>query len=161
LRIHAFLLPIVLFASVAVLASAFWRGPIRRGRAFALGIACYVAAAIVGASFGRLLSGQGPSISFGPFPEGVPVNVIANMDPNAPAEKRRAALQALASYVLDYARAKGDKPGLKEFEERVAPTLVKASKCPDFVMDRGHDYEFMRQFTDAEKQALIELLKTF
>jgi hypothetical protein len=38
---------------------------------------------------------------------------------------------------------------------------MAASHCPDFVMDRGHDYEFTRQFSDDEKKALVELLKTF
>jgi hypothetical protein len=38
---------------------------------------------------------------------------------------------------------------------------MNASKCPDFVMDRGHDYEFIRRLSDTEKKSLIELLKTF
>ena len=39
--------------------------------------------------------------------------------------------------------------------------MLELSKCPDFVMDRGHDYEFMRQLSDEEKKDLIELIKTF
>jgi hypothetical protein len=38
---------------------------------------------------------------------------------------------------------------------------MNASKCPDFVTDRGHDYEFIRRLTDEEKRQLKALLKTF
>jgi hypothetical protein len=129
--------------------------------ALATGAACYLLAVLTGLSFGRFLSGHGDSIRFGPIPEGVPVNVLANMDPRAPVAQRRAALHALGAFVLDHARAKGSRPGRMDFEERVAPPLLRASKCPDFVMDRGHDYEFIRRLSDDDKRALIELLKTF
>jgi hypothetical protein len=163
LRIQALLLPVVLFASVGVLFSLHWlrAGPIRSRVAAVTGAVCLVMAVVVALSFGRWLSGHGGSIKFGPIPEGVPVNVLANMDPAAPVAKRQAALDALLNFVRDYDRAAGPKPGRKEFEERVAPALMNASKCPDFVMDRGHDYEFLRRFSDAEKKALIQLLKTF
>ena len=49
----------------------------------------------------------------------------------------------------------------REFQEEVAPLLLRASKCPDFVIDRGHDYVFIREFTDQEKRELIALIKTF
>ena len=39
--------------------------------------------------------------------------------------------------------------------------LMKVSKCPDFVMDKGHYFPWFNQMTDADKEALIELLKTF
>ena len=41
------------------------------------------------------------------------------------------------------------------------PALMNASKCPDLVTDRGHDYVFIGRLSDEEKKALIELLKTF
>ena len=122
------------------------------------GAACLVAAVVVALGFGRFLSGRGDDVMFGPIPAGVPVNVIASMDPDAPVMKRWAAVRALRDFVLEYHRADEERrPGRKEFEERVAPALVEASKCPDFVMDRGHDYEFMRHLTDDEKRALEHL----
>jgi hypothetical protein len=40
----------------------------------------------------------------------------------------------------------------------VAPALWNASKCPDLVVDRGH--EFGSRLPDDDKRALIEFLKT-
>lgn len=167
LRLQASLLPIVLFVSVGVLFSLhnLPAGGLRRQLTQGLGALCFVFAVLTALSFGRFLSGRGPEVTFGPIPKGVPVNVLANMDPDTSLEmrdKRQVARAALIEFVLAYHRAEeGKKPGLQEFEQQVAPALMNASKCPDFVMDRGHDYEFMRQLSDAEKRALIELLKTF
>jgi hypothetical protein len=84
------------------------------------------------------------------------------MNPDASLAEMKAARTALIEFVLNYRQAMaGQEPGKKEFEERVAPALINASKCPDFVTDRGHDYEFLRLFTDDEKKALFDLLKTF
>ena len=47
------------------------------------------------------------------------------------------------------------------FTSRIAPELMAVSRCPDFVMDRGHYFEWFKQMTDEDKRALIELLKTF
>ena len=113
--------------------------------------------------FGRFVSGRGGDVEFGPLPAGIPVNIIANLDPNAPAEVGSTAREALIDYVLEYHRNpnRSDEEALERFEQRVAPALLNASKCPDFVTDRGHDYEFMRRLTDKEKEELIALLKTF
>jgi hypothetical protein len=127
-----------------------------------LGLACLALGALAALSFGQFLAGNGADVRFGPIPKGVPVNALANMDPQTPLEKRVAAVNALFTFVLEYHRAEdGKKPGRREFEARVAPALMEASRCPDFVMDRGHDYEFMRQLSDDQRKALIDLLKTF
>ena len=41
----------------------------------------------------------------------------------------------------------------------LAPDLLKISKCPDFVLDRGHT--FGAKLPDQDKRALIEYMKTF
>jgi hypothetical protein len=164
LRTQAVLVPAAFFLSAAVLflLPRIPVGWLSRKLAYFFGAVCLSLAALVGLSFGQFFAGDGGDVRFGPIPKGVPVNVVANMDPQAPLEKRLAALNALVDFVLDYQRAKeGSKPGQREFEARVAPALMEASRCPDFVMDRGHDYEFMRRLSDDERQALIELLKTF
>lgn len=126
------------------------------------GAVCLFLAVALAFGFGRFLSGHGGDVVFGPIPEGVPVNVIANMNPEPPGDSGGIARTALIQWALDYHRAEaGKKPGRKEFEERVAPALLNASKCPDFVTDRGHDYEFIRRLSDEEKRELIALLKTF
>jgi hypothetical protein len=40
----------------------------------------------------------------------------------------------------------------------LVPDLLSVNKCPDFVVDRGH--YFGTQLSDADKEALIEFLKT-
>lgn len=126
------------------------------------GMACFVLGVFLGLGAGRALSGHGGDIRIGPLPQGTPVNLIANMDPDAPRKKQLAAIHALSRYLSNWHNAPMDKrPGLVEFENEVAPSLQAASKCPDLVLDRGHDYEFMQHFTEAEKAALIELVKTF
>jgi hypothetical protein len=126
------------------------------------GAACLLAAVVLALGFGRFLSGNGDGVRFGPLPKGIPVNLLANMDPHAPVDARLAAVRALLDFVKEWHGSDSDaRPGRREFEERVAPLLLAVSKCPDFVMDRGHDYAFMRDLTDAERQALAELLLTF
>ena len=45
--------------------------------------------------------------------------------------------------------------------EQIAPALMDVSRCPDFVMDHGHYFEWFKSMTDADKDAFVELLKTF
>ncbi len=164
LRLQAILIPLVLFGSMLLL----WgihklpKGGWRMRLVHVFGALCFLVAVFLALGFGRFLSGRGSGVRLGPIPQGVPVNVLANMNPDAPTAEMKEARKALLDFVLDYRRPKGNqKPGRKEFEERVAPALLNASKCPDFVTDRGHDYEFLRNLTDNEKEDLIALLKTF
>ncbi len=127
-----------------------------------IGALCLIWAVILALGFGRFLSGRAGDVKIGPLPAGVPVNAIANLNPEAPDDQGKMARKALLKWVVDYNRADANnKPGRKEFEERVAPAFMNASKCPDLVTDRGHDYEFIRQLTDQEKEDLIALIKTF
>jgi hypothetical protein len=164
LRLQALLIPAVFFFSVAVLFSlnALPVGGFRRRLTQVFGAACLLAAVAVALGFGQFFSGRGGDVTFGPIPAGVPVNALANLDPDAPFERRWAALNAVVDFALEHQRAEdGKKPGRTEFEERVAPAFMAASKCPDLVMDRGHDYELVRRLSDDQKRALIDLLKTF
>ena len=95
----------------------------------------------------------------GPIPEGTPVNLLANIDPDTdPAEllvlclKIKKALLKIKMEKLDSAAAK------ELLKTEVAPALFKASKCPDLIEDRGH--YFGTELPDADKRALIEYLKT-
>ena len=51
-----------------------------------------------------------------------------------------------------------DEQARAAFKDLVDP-LLALSKCPDFVVNRGH--VFGTNLPDADKRALIELLKTF
>ena len=55
----------------------------------------------------------------------------------------------------------GDLQGaeaLRAFESEAGASMLKASKCPDFVLDRGH--WFAEGLTDEEKHQLKAFLKT-
>ncbi len=164
LRVQALLVPVVFFGSVTVLLllHRLPKGGFGHRLTQFFGATCLLLAVLVALGFGQFFSGRGGDIRFGPIPEGVPVNLLANTDPDAPLEAQLAAVSALIDFVIEHQRApEGKKPGRKEFEEQVGPAFMAASRCPDFVMDRGHDFEFLLQMSDDDKKALIELLKTF
>jgi len=52
-----------------------------------------------------------------------------------------------------------DGPAAQAVVANLVPDLLKISKCPDFVLDRGH--YFGTTLPDADKRALIEYMKTF
>jgi mono/diheme cytochrome c family protein len=156
----------VLFLSAALL---FTLGRLRPGGSARRvlprlgGAACLLVALALAAGFGRFASGRGEGVRLGPIPAGVPVNVLANLDPTAPPDRLRAAVKALMEYTRRQHGGAAADPAARraDFEANVAPALMRASKCPDFVTDRGHDYEFIRRLTDDEKRELIALVKTF
>ena len=152
----------LLFLAVAVLFGYSRFGDLGRRLTRITGALCLVWAVVLALGLGRFLAGCGSDVRFGPFPAGIPVNALANMHPEPPPEVGHEAREAVLKFVRNYNRAApGNKPGRAEFESRVGPALIRASKCPDFVTDRGHDYEFMRGFTDQEKNDLVLLLKSF
>ena len=57
-----------------------------------------------------------------------------------------------------HARKLSPESSAKELFKAV-PELLAANKCPDFIEDEGH--YFGTDLPDADKQALIEYLKTF
>jgi len=95
----------------------------------------------------------------GPIPEGTPINLLANLDPEAnPADLVNACLKikgALLKIKVEHLDSAAAKELLKN---DVAPALFAASKCPDLIEDRGH--YFGTKLPDDDKRALIEYLKT-
>ena len=121
-----------------------------------------LAAFVLAAGIGTFATGKGGDLKLGPFPKGMPVNLISNIDPQASTKDIVKAFDALLTYFRAYRLASEEnRAGLAEFEHRVAPLFMKISKCPDFALDKGHDLEFMQTFTNSERQSLIDLLKTF
>jgi hypothetical protein len=100
-------------------------------------------------------------LSLGPIPRGTPINLFANVEPNLENLLR---LLRTANLALSYAGKDLDfsqlmrKPDGDEEVRRLVSALLSASKCPDLVEDRGH--EFGSELPDADKRALIEFLKT-
>jgi hypothetical protein len=95
----------------------------------------------------------------GPIPKGTPINLLANIDPQAdPAEL--VALGHKIREVLQEVRDQNLDPEATRLlmKRELAPMLFKLSKCPDLVEDRGHLYG--TTLPDGDKLALIEFLKT-
>ena len=60
---------------------------------------------------------------------------------------------------------KSDEEAAQVFKDLV-PDLIKVSKCPDYVVNKGHYFgtSFFKEeppLSNEDKQALIEFLKTF
>ncbi len=130
----------------------------------------------------------GGDIVLGPIPKGVPVNLLANL-------KLRAESDSLADKVahvkdvgellvklkvdLATAPAGASDDELRARFANLREPMLKLSKCPDFVVNRGHYFgtaEFNKQdglssdekafatepeLSDADKRALIAFIKTF
>jgi hypothetical protein len=134
------------------------------------------------------LVGDGDDITIGPIPKGVPVGLLANLklraestDPAAIVTHVRDTGAMLLKLKLDLAEAPAnatDEELRARFANLKAP-MLRLSKCPDFVVNRGHYFgtaQFNQQaglsadekafgqipaLSDADKHALIEFLKTF
>jgi len=101
-------------------------------------------------------------IEIGPIPAGTPIGLLASLELNDPASRRQLR-GLLPTLVKDLARIRtrrlDDEAAAHLLKEDIAPELLKLSKCPDFVLNRGH--EFGKDLSDADKRALIEFVKTF
>jgi hypothetical protein len=118
---------------------------------------------------------QDDGLLLGPVPKGTPVGLLANLDllgeGLSPAEKldhQAKVLDLLLKMKHDLAALPPnatDEEARKVFENLV-PDLLALSKCPDYVVNRGH-YFGTSYFTeetplsDDDKRALIEFLKIF
>ncbi len=126
---------------------------------------------------GKLLPGvfSSDGIQIGPIPPGTPVDLLANLDlldDDADLAGKIDHNQKLLNLLL---RLKHDLEALgpnpsdddarRVFANLVEP-LMQVSKCPDFVVNRGHYFgtsyaQGEPALSDKEKLALIEFLKTF
>jgi hypothetical protein len=120
------------------------------------------------------LFGEG-GVRIGPIPVGTPVNLMSNIDlmPDGADLAGRAAhlrklLPVLHELVQDLKKVSdaASEEDLRRAFAPLAPRLLAMSKCPDFVVDRGHYFgtnAFKEEpgLSDEDKRALIEFLKTF
>jgi hypothetical protein len=114
-------------------------------------------------------------ISIGPIPAGMPVNLLANLQPLAetshPVKISEHYLQ-LANLLLKVKldlltlpKTATDAQLLQHFANLAGPMLA-LNKCPDFVVNRGHYFGTAMQseepaLSDDDKRAVIAFLKTF
>ena len=94
------------------------------------------------------------------IPAGTPVNLLANFNPDTDVSKLAGIFLRIKKAVAEIKLRNLDSHAARELMQRdVAPALFAASKCPDLITDRGH--EFGSELPDADKRALIEYIKTF
>jgi hypothetical protein len=133
----------------------------RRWWARGLGYAAIILGLLISA-FLYLLSGRLGDVRLGPVPKGTPVSLLANANPDAdPTDLKKAVLGSLEVLADIESRHLPPEEARKLMRDKVAPALMKVSKCPDFVMDEGHYFKWFESMSDEDKNALIELLKTF
>jgi hypothetical protein len=131
---------------------------------------------------------EGGDITIGPIPSGVPVNLLANIQPLPESDDLGRSAQHVARVVSLLAGLKANLKAMpadatdeqlrKLFADQVQ-TMLELNKCPDFEVNRGHyfgtaafnDVEGLSDdekafgpepvLSDDDKRALIEFLKTF
>jgi hypothetical protein len=118
---------------------------------------------------------SGDRIVIGPIPAGTPVDLLANIDLLGEDKSVEDKLQHQKDVVNLLLKMKQDLESLpkgasdeearKVFANLVEP-LLKVSKCPDFVVNRGHYFgtSYFKEeppLSDDDKRALIEYIKTF
>jgi len=132
----------------------------------------------------------GGDIALGPIPKDVPVGLLANLrlraesdDPAVVAKHAADLAELVLKLKLDLLSAAAN-PNASDEDLRarfanLEPTMLRLSKCPDFVVNRGHYFgtaQFNQQdalsadekafgrepeLSDDDKHALIAFLKTF
>jgi mono/diheme cytochrome c family protein len=103
-------------------------------------------------------------IAIGPIPKGTPINLIANInagqnDPQVSVFTLLGTVKKLVGSLKKIHQQHLDEAQGTALLRRAVPDLIKVSTCPDFIVNRGH--EFGRELSDADKEALIAFLKTF
>jgi hypothetical protein len=103
-------------------------------------------------------------VEIGPIPKGTPVNLLTNIDlESSKIDLAKLLLRMKAD--LKEVEGKSEQEAAEVFKNLV-PDLLQVSKCPDFVVNRGHYFgtSLLKEETplsDDDKRALIEFLKTF
>ncbi|MCU1324429.1 MAG: hypothetical protein JWM43_4078 [Acidobacteriaceae bacterium] len=127
-----------------------------------------------GHRFFPALFGEG-QIQIGPIPKGTPVMLLSNLDLLGEKRDPASVLQRNHQIIEFLKRAHHDLGELppdatdeqvRQTFSNLVPDMVKLSKCPDYVVNRGHYFGTSQSkdepgLSDAEKVALIEFIKTF
>jgi hypothetical protein len=114
-------------------------------------------------------------IVLGPIPKGTPVSLLANLDLLGEGLSGDAKIRHQEKVLALLIKMKHDLAALPENATdddarrvfaNLVPELLALSKCPDYVVNRGHYFgtSFFPEeppLGDTEKRALIEFIKTF
>ncbi len=122
------------------------------------------------------LSGADGSLTIGPFPKGLPVNLLSNLQPLPESDRLLdrvrhvenlvKLLVDLKLYLLTLPSGATDEQKVSAIGSRMGSELLALNKCPDFEVNRGHYFgtgvvQGEPALSDSDKRALIEFLKTF
>jgi hypothetical protein len=114
-------------------------------------------------------------VVIGPIPAGTPIDLLANLDilgETTGVEDKIAHQKKVLELLLkmkhdleSLPKGASDEEARKVFANLVDP-LLELSKCPDFVVNRGHYFgtSYFKEepaLSDDDKRALIEYVKTF
>lgn len=102
-------------------------------------------------------------VRLGPVPKGTPVNLLTNVnaggnDPQVGLWTLLRTVKRLKDSLIRIKVEHMDDAQATELLKKSIPDLINISACPDFVVDRGH--EFGKDLSDQDKEAVIEFLKT-
>ena len=107
-------------------------------------------------------------LEIGPIPAGTPVSLLSNIQLLAESphlEDKKAHLKKLKDVLLKIINTLKSLPPNATNDQLIAawrplvPDPISVSKCPDFIINKGH--YFGTNLSDDDKNALIEFLKTF
>jgi hypothetical protein len=117
--------------------------------------------------FPSVIAGEG-GVQIGPIPAGTPINLLSNINLGGASEKDlESLLKTLAADLHKLPKNATDEQARQVFGNSVEK-LLAVSKCPDFVVNRGHYFgtDFLPAsegepgLSDEDKRALIAYLKT-
>jgi hypothetical protein len=114
-------------------------------------------------------------IEIGPIPKGTPVNLLANLqllpETTHPGERLKHDVKAVdllirVKHALKQLPKNATDEEARTVFSKVASEMFDLSKCPDFIVNRGHYFgtSFFKEepgLSDDDKWALIEFVKTF
>jgi hypothetical protein len=113
--------------------------------------------------------GSGPSLKIGPFPKGMPIGLITNIDllgSDLSPDDRKKHVRNLFALLTHAKEAMKTDRDFRIVVGRLVDEMLNVSKCKDLVVNKGHYFgtayfEEEPGLSDADKGALIEFLKTF
>jgi hypothetical protein len=97
-------------------------------------------------------------LRIGPIPKGTPINLLANINMESDPKDLVRLIKHLSASLLRIKKENLNEQQAAELLSQLVPDLLKVSKCPDFILNRGHTYG--SELPDEDKRALIEFLKT-
>lgn len=115
------------------------------------------------------IGGEGGSVRVGPFPKGMPIGLITNIDllgDDLPPDQRDEHRRKLIRLVKRAIRELKSNPDFGNALTSLADEMFEVSKCKDLVVNKGHYFGtayFAEEpgLSDNDKRALIGFLKTF